>query len=181
MRMLSLRFPASADFLARRLRAIGWRGTPPREGSRGWLVARCRAELEWAEADWRRLGGDAIELPPPRPRPGRHAASHPAEQYRLPHEAAAARLVNCHLHVDVETWRLRELLRRLPAQRRAAGDPTQDEAYRASWTAVATGTIADLRSHRARRAQAWRAFLAAASFYCRLRAAIDLSSQREVA
>jgi len=180
MRMLSLRLPAPAAFLARRLDAIDWRGAPPREGSRWWLVETCRAELEWAEADWRRLGGDAVELP----RPGRHSGQysgqysgpHPAEACRLPHEEAAARLVNCHLHVDVEAWRMRELLRRLPGQRQAAGDSTQSAAYRASWTAVAAGAIADLTDHRQRRAQAWRAFLAAASLYCCLRAALNRSS-----
>src|SRR5476651_1742760 len=173
MRMLSLRLPAPTDFLARRLDAIDWRGAPPREGSRWWLVETCRAELEWAEADWRRLGGDAVE--PSRSRP------HPAEACRLPHEEAAARLVNCHLHVDVEAWRIHELLRRLPGQRQAAGDPAQSAAYRAAWTAVATGTIADLGGHRRRRAQAWRAFLAAAALYCRRRAALDRPSARAAA
>jgi hypothetical protein len=172
MRMLSLRRSAPIDFLERRLEAIDWRGAPPRKGSRWWLVETCRAELEWAEADWRRLGGDAVELS----RPGRYCGPHPAEACRLPHEEAAARLVNCHLHVDVETWRMRELLRRLPGQRQAAADPTQSAAYRASWTAGAAGTIADLGDHRQRRSQAWRAFLAAASLYCRLRAALDVSS-----
>src|SRR5471032_1490525 len=102
--------------------------------------------------------------------------AHPAEACRLPHEESAARLVNCHLHVDVEAWRMRELLRRLPGQRQAAGDPTQSAAYRASWTAVAAGASADLGDHRKRRAQAWRAFLAAASLYFRLRADLDRSS-----
>jgi hypothetical protein len=170
--MLFLRLPAPDDFLARRLEAIDWRGAPPRDGSRWWLVETCRAELEWAEADWRRLGGDAVEPS----RPGRYSGPHPAEACRLPHEEAAARLLNCHLHVDVETWRMRELLRRLPGQRQAADDPTQSAAYRASWTAVAAGAIADLGDHRKRRAQAWRAFLAAASLYCRRRAALDHSS-----
>jgi hypothetical protein len=176
MRMLSLRLSAPTDFLARRLAMIDWRGVPPREGSRWWLVETCRAELEWAEADWRRLGGDALELP----RSGRYSGPisgpHPAEACRLPHEEAAARLVNCHLHVDVEAWRIRELLRRLPGQRQAAGDLTQSAAYRASWAAVAAGAIADLGDHRKRRAQAWRAFLAAASLYCRLRGPLDRSA-----
>jgi len=163
--MISLRLPAPSDFLARRFRAIDWHGPPPREGSRSWLVETCRVELEWAEADWRRLGGDsggeAGETP------------HPAEQCRLPHEVAAARLVNCHLHVDVEAWRIRELLRRLTGQRRAAADTTQSAAYRESWEAASRRTVADLARHRQRRAQAWRAFLAAAALYCRLRAAVD--------
>jgi hypothetical protein len=155
--------PAPADFLARRLDAIDWRGAPPGKGSRRWLVETCRAELDWAEADWRRLGGDALSAP--------RSGPHPAEASRLPHETAAARLVNCHLHVDGEGWRIRELLQRLPGQRQAAGDLSQSAAYRASWAAVAAGAIADLADHRKRRAQAWRAFLAAALLYCRRRSA----------
>ncbi len=76
---------------------------------------------------------------------------------------------------------MRELLRRLPGQRQAANDFTQSKAYRASWTAVAAGTLADLATHRKRRAQAWSAFIAAATLYCRLRAAVDFSSNRAAA
>jgi len=159
--MLTLRRPAPADFLARRHPRVA--AFPP--GSRGWLVAICRAELDWADAEWRRLGGRAEKV-------ARHGP-HPAEAWRLPHERQAARLVNCHLHVDAESHYLHLLLRRLPAQRIAAADASQTEAFRAHWAEAADGTLRDLRNQRLRRALAWRAFLEAATHYTRLRAAID--------
>ena len=161
--MLVLREPAPLDFLARRLTAIDWHEGPPAEGSRIWLVETCRAELEWACADWRRLGGDLGETGP---------AAHPSDAWRLPHERAAARLVNCHLHVDVEGWRIGELLRRLPGQRRATLDITQSAAYGLAWANRAAGTLDDLRLHRLQRRLAWRGFLAAADEYRGLRAAL---------
>jgi hypothetical protein len=169
--MLDLRLPAPSDFLARRRAAIDWKKwnrTPPLQGSCRWLVETCRAELDWAEIDWRRLGGEVVAAPGHGP--------HPAEAWRLPHERAAARLVNCHRHVEVETERLRTMLRRLPGQRAAAGDATQDETYRASWAAAAAGTEQDLRRYRARRAAAWHALRTTAAHYCRLRATLDRAS-----
>jgi hypothetical protein len=167
--MLSVRRPALPAFLARRRLAIDWAGKPPAEGSRWWLVETCRAELVWAEADWRRIAGDGIDPP----RGGWPEGPHPSEAWRLPHEVAAARLVNCHLHVDVAAWRMRELRNRLPHQRAAARDQTQGAAYRTAWTDHAASTLRDLQMHRSRRAGAWRGFLAATSHYCRLRATLD--------
>lgn len=169
--MIDLRLPAPADFLARRRAGIHWKKwhrTPPPYGSCRWLVETCRAELEWAEIDWRRLGGDTIAVFGQGP--------HPAEAWRLPHERLAARLVNCHLHLEAETERLRTMLRRLPGQRAAARDATQNEAYRTSWAAAAEGTERDLRRYRAGRAATWRALMATAAHYCRLRATLDRTS-----
>ncbi|MFI5001062.1 MAG: hypothetical protein ACHQK9_14385 [Reyranellales bacterium] len=159
----ALRRPADRAFLERRLAAIDWFDKPPTPGSRRHLVETCRAELEWSRADWRRLGGidDRTDGP------------HPSEAWRLPHETAAARLVNAHLHLDVETWRIDALLRHLPDQRRAAIDPTQSEKYRLDWADVATGGLRDLQVHRTRRCLAWRVFLSAAAEYRLRRATID--------
>lgn len=161
------RRPAPSTFLARRLAAISWFGPPPAPGSRPWLVETCRAELAWALADWRLLTGAAEE---PAARGG---DPHPAEAHRLAHEQDAARVVNCHLHVDVEGWRIRTLLRTLRRQRRAACDGEQPEAYRLGWMEAAAGTLEDLAAHRNRRRVAWNCFLAAAEEYRRRRADLD--------
>jgi len=174
--MLALRRPAPADFLARRLAAIDWRDGIPETNSRWALVETCRAELEWVDAEWRRLGGDAAT-----PRSRSNQGPHPAESLRLPHEHAAARLVNCHLHVDVSGWRIRTLARRLPAQRRAARDEAQSVSYRAAWINAAAGTLSDLQDYRRRRALAWRAFLAAATEYRHLRAQMEAAAERKAA
>ncbi len=142
--------------------AIAW-VEPPRRGSRRWLVETCRAELEWERADWRRLGGvDNDGL-----------GAHPSEAWRLPHEVAAARLVNCHLHVAVEAVRHRDLRRWLPQQQSAAIDEMQSASYRADWAEVAARTKADATTYRRRLCRALRGFRAAASHYRQLRAAID--------
>lgn len=164
--MLSLRRPASAGFLERRRAAVDWEmwgRARPGEGSRSWLVETCRAELEWVEAEWRRLGGDPFAA-------SRHHP-HPAEALRLPHEQAAARLVNCHLHVDAAEAGLRDACRRLRVQRRAAADASQGTRYRADWTRIAGETTQDISVLRRQRAQAWRAFLDAAQRYRHLRRA----------
>jgi hypothetical protein len=171
--MVALRRPAPADFLARRRAATdwtAWRLTPPAEGSRRWLVETCRAELEWAEAEWRRLDGDgACSHAPGLLRHG----PHPAEALRLPHEHAAARLVNCHVHLDLERWAIDDLRRRLRRQREAASDAAQDDAWRVQWAVRAEASVQALRACRDRRAIAWRAFRAAAVRYRALRATID--------
>jgi hypothetical protein len=158
--MLALRRPAPLDLLARRIAGIDWRGPPPTEGSRWWLVETCRAELAWAAAQWRRFDPAADEA-------GDGGAS-----LRLPHEHEAARLVNTHLHVDVATSRIRELLARLPGQRAAAADTSQDGSYRACWRERAAGCESELRDCLERRRRAWRVFLQAASHYRHQRAAL---------
>ena len=160
--MPSLRQPAPLSFLARRVAAIAWL-EPPRPGARRWLVETCRAELEWERADWRRLDGAEHD----------GSGTHPCEACRLPHEVAAARLVNCHLHVDGAAWLLRKLDDRLTHQERAATDARQSEDYRARWAETFTRTKAEVLATRRRLRLALRAFRSAASHYRQLRAAID--------
>lgn len=169
--MHAQRRPAPADYLARRL--ASWAGQKAEKNAdwRRRIVATCRAELEWATDDWRRLGGDDSDRRACDPGP------HPSDAWRLPHEVAAARLVNCHLHVDVETWRLRELIARLPGQRRAARDWKQSALYRHSWHLAAKGTESDIWAYRHRRRMAWLAFLEAAMRYRALRQKVDLAEQ----
>jgi hypothetical protein len=92
---------------------------------------------------------------------------HPADDFRQSQEAAAARLLNCHLDVDAETLRLRQQLLRLPGQRRVVGNPSQNEANRTSWTESCgkhgRGARARLRTG------------LAASLYYRLRPGIDFA------
>ncbi len=155
------RQPASPSFVARRLACIAWRGAP---SPRLWLVETCRTELEWAVAEWRLLAGD--------PETESHG-SHPSEEWRLPHERAAARVVNCHLHLDVAQWRLAELVAKLRRQRAAALDGGRPESHRLYWAEAADATVIDLRGYLVRRRQAWRCFLVAAAVYRRLKGAID--------
>jgi len=161
---LALRQPADASFLARRLAAIAWGEGPPSPRSRAWLVETCRAELEWADAEWRRLAGDPDE---------RAWGADPRQAWWLPHEYAAARVVNCHLHLDTDLWQLRKLRPRLRGQRRAATDGTLDAARRLYWADAAARTLDDYRGHLARRRLAWRCFVPAAVEYRRRRALID--------
>jgi hypothetical protein len=76
------RRPADRAFLRRDV------GPALEAGTRPWLIALCRAELAWAAHDWRRCNPDADDgsawswgAPPP-------------ELERLPHEAAAAGILN---------------------------------------------------------------------------------------
>ena len=126
-------------------------------------MENCRAELEWAVAEWRRLAGDPDHRGP---------GPHPAEDWRLPHERAAARVVNCHLHLDVAQWRLRELVPRLRRQRAAALDDRRSADDRVGWMNTAAATAVDVRAYLARRRLAWRCYLAAAADYRRLKALI---------
>lgn len=168
--MSRLREPAPVDFLARRLGAIAWQGPPPAEGSRRWLVETCRAELEWAAARWRALDPAAHDRASRAPARTGWDDPHPAEAWRLAHEHEAARLVNAHLHLDSELCRIRTLLLRLPLQRHAAGQATQDGRLREQWRVATEDSIGELRERLRRRRIAWRLFLQAASNYRRLRA-----------
>lgn len=159
------RRPADNAFIARRLAAIAWHDPP---SPRIWLVETCRAELEWAVAEWRWLAGDPDD---------KGWGPHPSEPWRLPHEWAAARVVNCHLHLDVAQTRLAELVPRLRRQRAAslarclAG--SQSAVHRLYWADAAEGTERDVREYLARRRLAWHCFLAAAADYRRLKVLID--------
>ena len=114
------------------------------------LVETCRLELAWAREDWLDIAGRlglAVD-------PCRELLGMPAwETDRLPHEQAAARLLNVWGHLHPIEHRLRASLRRLKAQRRAG------------WVGPASGTLEDLRWYRAERAKLWHAFLLAGADY----------------
>src|SRR5471032_865851 len=148
----SQRQPAPPSYVARRLACIAWWRKP---SPRLWLVETCRAELEWAVAEWRQLAGDHPVDVGGRSY-GRSPGPHPSEEWRLPHERAAARVVNCHLHIDVAHWRLADLVPRLRRQRAAALDDGRPEDHRLRWADAATGTAGDMRWYLARRRLAWR-------------------------
>jgi len=99
------------------------------------LVETCRAELTWARADWLEAAGTAEGWP----------------EACLPHEQAAAQLVELWGRLQPLEDRLRQAVARLRARRRA-GWPWQS-------------TLADLQRHRRARRALWRAFLAAAEDY----------------
>jgi hypothetical protein len=157
------RRPADPAFLARRLAAIAWHEPP---SPRLRLVETCRAELEWAVAEWRWLSSDPDDS-------GRDWGPHPSEAWRLPHEHAAARVVNCHLHVDVAQFRLNALVPKLRDQRAAALRLDQGTSYRLYWADAATSTEGDVREYLRRRRLAWRCFRAASADYLHLKAMID--------
>lgn len=99
------------------------------------LIETCRAELAWARADWLEAAGTAEGWP----------------DACLRHEQAAARLVELWGHLHPLEDRLREVISRLRARRRA-GWPWQS-------------TLADLQRLRRVRRTLWRLFLAAAENY----------------
>lgn len=71
-------------------RAFLRRGVGPllEPGTRAWLIALCRAELAWAAHDWRRCNPGADDGS------GWTWGAPPPEVERLPHEAAAAEILN---------------------------------------------------------------------------------------
>ena len=163
--MIERRLPAPAAHLARRIAAIRWSEPEPGPLARRRLAEICRAELDWAREEWRTLYPAIDE------REASRWGRHPSEDLRLPHEAAAAQVLNAHHHVDVEVWRLREIARALKQQRCNACDGLQSVAYRAAWKKVAEESLSDLHLHRARR-RAWRAFLTLSARYRTLREAL---------
>jgi hypothetical protein len=129
----SRRAAAPADWRAAHL--------PPNLGERARLIEACRAELVWARADGLALAAEDDGW----------------QDLLLPHERAAARLLDLWGDLHPLEHRLREGLRRLRAQRRA-GWPN------------AAATLADLQRYRIARRALLRAFLAAAADYRRQRA-----------
>src|SRR5204862_7435650 len=115
--------------------------------------ARCRAERDWAAVDG---GGLAASLGIADPGPMRRG---PAlwEAARLPHEIAAARLLNVWGHLHPMEWRIRELILRLRAQR--------SKEHEGDWAERAVGTLGDLQWYRRERCRRWRAWLATAADY----------------
>jgi len=164
--ILAGRVPAPASFLERRLAAAD----SPAPGSLAWALAICRAEIDWSVADWRRL--DPLDPGPSRDGWG----AHPSEACRLPHEHAAAAVLNAAAHLHPTSWRLRELVRRhrpprdrtlgrLRAQREAAINAALTEAWRFGWRERAHDTVEELRALWTQRRRQMRALLAALAAY----------------
>lgn len=88
------RVPASAAFLRSHLLRTSWGkdvvGVPVAWSQR-WVLDACEAELAWATADWKRISPDFNGLD--------HEAWQLAELDRLPHERAAAKVLNCRRHL----------------------------------------------------------------------------------
>ena len=79
---LSSRRPAGRDYLKRNVPAALEPGTRP------WLIALCEAELAWAAHDWR------LQNPKADDGSGWSWGTPPPEFDRLPHETAAAGILN---------------------------------------------------------------------------------------
>lgn len=127
----------TARFRPRTAAPADWLAAQPHPdlAGRRRLVETCRAELTWARADWLEAAATAEGW----------------QEACLPHEQAAARLVEVWGHLHPREDRLRQGLERLRAQRRS-GWPWQ-------------GALADVQRYRQERRGLWRAFLAAASAY----------------
>ncbi|MBS0523130.1 MAG: hypothetical protein JSS04_05775 [Proteobacteria bacterium] len=144
-------------FLAERLPAPTARlvGRTPDPGARRRLVEACRGELAWARDDWLRIAGQLGVAADPYDRRDDACLW---EAARLPHELAAARLLNVWGHLHPLEHRLREAIARARAQR-AAG-----------WNA--TATLEDVAWYRRERRKLVQVFLEAAAEYRRRRAMV---------
>src|ERR1700748_2938847 len=79
----------------------------PGLGARRRLVEACRGELAWAREDWLRIAaGHGLTVDPHE----RHDDVYHWEAARLPHEHAAARLLNVWGHLHPIEHRLREAI-----------------------------------------------------------------------
>jgi hypothetical protein len=177
------RAAALPGFLHRRILAeVGPHDGLPAVGSLRWAVAICRAEIDWSVADWRRLDPlDPGPLDPGPLDPGPRKdgwGSHPSETYRLPHEQAAAAVLNAASHLQPTSWRLRELKRRLRAQRIAAADGALSEAHRLDWMERAEDSALEWRALWALRHRQMAALARALTAYRSARAAVDAVVQR---
>lgn len=146
-----LRQPAPADYIARRVIAAK-AGTV-----RGQAIEACRAELEWAHVDVLSISA-GLRLPIDADSPDAfplHEAS------RLPHEHAAARVLNAWGHLHPVEWRLGVCWKRLRDQRRAR------QMNHAALTAD------DVRWYRAERRKLKPILAAAIAAYARLRTGLD--------
>lgn len=117
------------------------------------LIDTCRAELAAASCRYRLATAS---------RAWDHEIEQAAAAHRLPHEQAAAILLNVWGHLHPIEARAVEIANRLVLQRRAG------------WTSRADGTLADLRRYLAARAELRRIFDAAAADYLAARAAVDV-------
>ena len=127
----------------------------PGLGARRRLVEACRGELAWAREDWLRIAASLGLTVDPHER---HDDVYLWEAARLPHEHAAARLLNVWGHLHPIEHRLREAIARAKAQRIAGWD--------------ATATLEDVAWYCRERRKLVRAFLEAAAEYRRQRAKV---------
>jgi hypothetical protein len=155
------RQPALPGFLARSILSINWLDGVPDAWTLRWVIETCRAELRWSEADWRRLN-------PAHPEDERNGP-HPSEAHRLPHERAAARVLNCWEHLHTPERRSSELWQRVKDQ------------LRAGWRHRAAATLGDLVWQRDERAKRRAAFDAAVAAYRSARASVEAQLDREAA
>lgn len=116
----------------------------------GRLVDQCHAELAWSLTDYTRIAGIGQD----------DGGPHPSQFFQLPHEKAAATLLNVWGHLHPVEARAAVVAERMVAQR-AAG-----------WTDRAAGSLADLRFYLAERRKLRATFDAAAAAYRAARAAI---------
>lgn len=142
-RLLHHRLPAPSHRLIDRA---------PDIGARRRLVEACRGELAWAREDWLRIAGQLGLAADPRQR---HDDAFVWEAARLPHELAAARLLNVWGHLHPVEHRLREAIARVRAQHAAGWD--------------ASPTLEDVAWYRRERRKLVQAFLEAAAEYRRQR------------
>lgn len=146
------RRPALPGFLARKMIATRWQPTYRRA-----IVEACRAEIDWSVSDWRRLN--------PHWNGWNHEAAMLAQPHRLPHEVAAARVLNCWGHVQPLEMRIRDASMTLKAQVAMASDTTQSAGTRLSWTNAAAGTRQALRTLLAQLRNNYPIFLRAVKAY----------------
>jgi hypothetical protein len=138
-----LRRPAAPDFMARRLAAA------VAGDGRQQVVEACRAELAWSQADVAAIAA-GLKLPID---PDSRSAIPLHERTRLPHEHAAARVLNAWGHLHPLEARARACWTRLHRQRRAG------------WTDRAAGSARDLRWYLAERRRQKPLFAAAVAIY----------------
>lgn len=127
----------------------------PGLGARRRLVEACRSEVAWAREDWLRIAASLGLAADPR---DSHDDGLVWEAARLPHEHAAARLLNVWGHLHPLEHRLREAIARTRAQRAAGWD--------------ATATLEDVAWYCRERRKLVRAFGEAAAEYQRQRAKV---------
>lgn len=138
---------AHPDHIKRKCRAAG------AFSGRKLILAQCKAEIDWASARYRREHQG--------PRPFDHEMEWEAAQARMPHEQAAAVVLNVWGHLLVPEARIHALVAKL-RQQRAAG-----------WYREAAGTVDDLRYYWQARHTSWRVMLKAIADYRAARRAVD--------
>ena len=131
------------------------------------ILEACRAELAWAHANFCKITGAN-----PLSHTYQADGPHPSEAYRMPHERAAARVLNIAGHVACQERRIRETLITLKAQRAIADDETLNNQYRCQWATITERTEADIAEQLAGLRQNFRLFLKAIRAYREARAAI---------